>query len=46
MRAAQLACALRQASRVLFAILMLLIEVKILVLVAAVHEPVKISSAR
>lgn len=45
-RAAQLACVLRQASRVLIALLMLLIEVKILVLVAAVHGPVKISSAR
>jgi hypothetical protein len=45
-RAAQLACVLRQAFRVLIALLRLLIEVKILVLVAAVHGPVKISSAR
>jgi hypothetical protein len=45
-RAAQLAYALRQASRALIALLRLLIEVKTLVLVAAVHGPVKISSAR
>lgn len=45
-RAAQLAYALRQVSRVLIALLRLLIEVEIPVLVAAVHGPVKISSAR
>ncbi len=45
-RAPQLAYVLRQAFRVLIALLRLLIEVKILVLVAAVHGPVKISSAR